>query len=106
MSVLITAATSAQAYKLKAALNTTEKVLLGDYFDLPELMIKNGTMIKTPAPENPSFAHLMLTLALDNQITKIYPLRSAELALLLEAETLFAEFDIELCTPENEFIAE
>jgi len=106
MSVLITAATSAQAYKLKAALNTTEKVLLGDYLDLPDLMVKNGAMIKTPSPENPSFAHLMLTLALDNQVTKIYTLRRAELVLLQEAKILFAEFDIELCAPNNEFIAE
>jgi len=106
MSVLITAATSAQAYKLKAAVNTGEKILLGDYLDLPDLMIKSGAMIKTPSPENPSFAHLMLTLALDNQITKIYALRPAELALLQEAKILFAEFDIELCTPDNEFIAD
>lgn len=106
MSVLITAATSAQAYKLKAALKTNEKILLGDYLDLPDLMIKSGAMIKTPNPENPSFAHLVLTLALDNQITQIYALRRAELALLQEAKVLFAEFDIELCIPDNEFIAE
>jgi len=104
MSVLITAATSAQAYKLKATISADEKVVLGDYLDLPAIMLKNGTMIKTPAPENVSFAHLMLTLCMDNQITQIYPLRRAELDLLLEAKTLFAEFDITLCTPPNEFL--
>ncbi len=104
MSVLITAATSAQAYKLKAALGADETILLGDYLDLPQPMVKNGSMIQTPSPENLSFAHLMLTLALDKQISKIYPLRRTELALLQEAQTLFAEFDIELCSPENEFI--
>ncbi|OCX51465.1 hypothetical protein BEL04_15675 [Mucilaginibacter sp. PPCGB 2223] len=106
MSILITAATSAQAYKLKAALNTGETILLGDYLELPQLMVQNGTMVKTPGPENPSFAHLMLTLALDNGISRIYALRHTERALLQEAETLFAEFDIELCTPGKEFIAD
>jgi len=106
MSVLITAATSAQAYKLKSALNTTEKVLLGDYLDLPEVMLKSGAMIKTPDPAVASFAHQMLTLCMDNQVTQIYLLRHTELELLTEAKTLFAEFDITLCTPGNEFIAD
>jgi len=104
MSILITAATSAQAYKLKAKLDNSENILLGDYLELPQVMIKSGAMIVTPDPKNASFAHLTLTLALDKQITKIYPLRHAELTLLQEAQTLFAEFDIEICTPENEFI--
>ena len=106
MSVLITAATSAQAYKLKSALNTVEKVLLGDYLELPDVMLKSGAMIKTPDPESASFAHQMLTLCMDNQVTQIYPLRRTELELLTEAKTLFAEFDITLCTPGNEFIAD
>ncbi len=106
MSILITAATSAQAYKLKATINTDEKVILGDYLDLPELMLKNGTMIKTPSPQNVSFAHLMLTLCMDNQITQIYSLRHAELILLIEAKTLFAEFDITISTPPTEFLAD
>lgn len=106
MSILITAATSAQAYKLKTTLDDTEKILLGDYLELPQLMVKSGAMIQTLDPKNVSFAHLMLTLALDNQVTKIYPLRRAELNALQEAQILFAEFEIELCTPENEFITD
>jgi len=106
MSILITAATAAQAYKLKAKLGNNEKILLSDYLELPQPMVKSGAMIQTPDPKNASFAHLMLTLALDNQITKIYPLRAIELTALQEAQTLFAEFDIELCTPENEFITD
>jgi len=69
-------------------------------------MVQTGAMIQTPDPKNASFAHLMLTLALDNQVAKIYPLHRAELTALQEAQTLFAEFDIELLAPDNEFITD
>lgn len=106
MSILITAATSAQAHKLKATFNSNEKVLLGDYLDIPQFMVKSGSMLNTPGPADTAFAHKMLTLCLDNDITQIHPLRRAEFGPLAEAEQLFAEFDIKLCAAQNEFIAD
>jgi hypothetical protein len=106
MSILITAASSAQAYQIKSILNTGEPVLLGDYMDIPELMVRNGTMIKTPDPASASFAHEMLTLCLDKGISMLFPLRKAELMPLAEARQLFLEFDVQLILPKIQVIAQ
>jgi hypothetical protein len=102
VSILITAANSAHAYQLKSLLGVD--ALLGDYLDIPDLMVRSGKMIKTPNPGGVSFAHQMLTLCLDKGVTTIYPLRRAECLPLAEARQLFTEFGISLCIPEKEMI--
>jgi hypothetical protein len=97
---LITDATSALAYQFKNALNG-EKVLLGDYHDLPEFMVKAGKMIRLPNPAEPSYAHQMLTLCLDNDIQTVYPLKSEEAEQLQPARQLFEEFNITLMFPDG-----
>jgi len=93
MYTLITAANSAQAYTLKSKLNT-DNILLGDYFDLPEIMVLSGKMLKLPDPQNSSYTHQMLALCLDRKIDNIYALREAEADQLLGAKTLFSEYGI------------
>ena len=95
MYTLITAATSAQAYKLKNSLNSTE-IILGDYMELPAIMLKNANMIKLPNPASASYAHEMLTLCLDKNIETVYPMRDSEMALLAEAGQLFSEYGIKI----------
>src|SRR5689334_7876446 len=90
---LITAANSALAYSVKSKLDT-DNVLLGDYFDLPEIMIQSGKMLKLPDPQNASYTHQMLALCLDRNIHKIYALRKTEADQLLNAKTLFSEYGI------------
>lgn len=104
MSILITAANSAQAYQLKTMLQTDALILLGDYHDIPEVLVKAGKMIKTPNPESQSFVHEMLALCLDNSIAELYALRRSELLPLAEARQLFSEFDIKLFIPDKEMI--
>lgn len=99
MSVLITAANSAQAYRLKGILHIDEPVLLGDFRPIPDLMLKNGTILKTPDPQSPSFAHQMLSLCLDKGINMLFPLRKEELLPLAEARVLFIEFDVQIILP-------
>ncbi len=106
MSILITAANAAQAYQLRGILNAEPHVLLGDYQDIPDMMVQNGQLIKTPNPNTSSFIHQMLALCLDRGITAIYPLRKAEQLLLAEAALLFSEFEITLNIPEKEIINE
>ena len=101
MYTLITAATSAQAYKLKNSLNS-ENVILGDYMELPALMLKNSNMIKLPNPASASYAHEMLTLCLDKQINTVYPLNDSEIILLIEAGQLFSEYGIKIIKQTNE----
>ncbi|MEO6521451.1 MAG: hypothetical protein ABIN91_07235 [Mucilaginibacter sp.] len=104
MNVLITAANSAQAQQLKNIL-AIDDVILGDHYDMPELLVKSGKMVVTPNPKSSAFVHQMLALCLDKQIDKLYPLRRAELLPLAEARQLFEEFDITLVVPSVNTIA-
>jgi hypothetical protein len=98
---LITAANSAHAHRLKNKLNN-DAVILGDYNDLPAFMLAAGKMIRLPNPTSAAYTHEMLTLCLDNAITKIYVIGKDEAGLLLEAQQLFTEYGIELLITSDE----
>jgi hypothetical protein len=91
MNVLITAATSAEAHRLKNQL-AGDTVILGDYQEMPAFM----QILKLPNPASSSYAHEMLTLCLDKEIGMVYALGKEELNSLLEAEQLFTEFGIKI----------
>jgi len=95
MNILITAANSAEAHRLKNQLNT-ENIILGDYLELPAFMLKSANMIKLPNPASPSYTHEMLTLSLDKEINTIYALRDEEMKLLEKSKQLFNEYGIEV----------
>jgi hypothetical protein len=98
VNILITAANSAGAYRLKNQLNS-DTIILGDYNQLPDVMLKSGKMIKLPNPASVAYAHEMLTLCLDKDITTVYPLNNDEMALLNEAAQLFKEYNIDILQP-------
>jgi hypothetical protein len=98
MNTLITAATSAEAYKLKNKLNR-DNIILGDCADLPTFMLSSGNIIKLPNPGSLSYAHEMLTLCLDKQIDTVYALKQEEIKLLNEASQLFNEYGIIVHSP-------
>ena len=89
MNVLITAATSAEAHRLKNQLSA-DNVILGDYHEMPAFM----QILKLPNPASLSYAHEMLTLCLDKEIGGVYALHKEEQNLLSEAKQLFAEYGI------------
>ena len=89
MNVLITAATSAEAHKLKNQL-AADTVILGDYQEMPAFM----QIVKLPHPASSSYAHEMLTLCLDREIGAVYALKDEEYNNLRTAEQLFTEFEI------------
>jgi hypothetical protein len=93
MYTLITAAATSKAYKLKNQLDA-ENIILGDYNELPAIMLANAKMVQLPNPTSPSYTHEMLTLCLDKQIDKVYALRAEEKALLNAASQLFKEYGI------------
>jgi len=95
MYTLITAANSSEAYALKNSLNSSD-VLLGDYFELPEIMVASGKMLRLPDPASGSYAHQVLTLCLDKNISTVYPLRQPEVELLLNSRQLFNEYGINI----------
>ena len=95
MYTLITAANSSEAYSLKNKLGT-EDVILGDYLELPEILVQSGKMLRLPDPENTAYTHQMLALCLDKEIDTICALRKEEQQLLLNAEQLFGEYGIKI----------
>lgn len=92
---MITSANSVAAHQLKNKLNA-DNVILGDYMDLPEFMMRSGKMVRLPDPKSMAYSHEILTLCLDKNIGRIYPLREEETVLLKEAEQLFKEYNIEI----------
>jgi len=76
VNILITAANSAEAQRLKNKLKG-DNVILGDYFELPAFML-NANLVKLPNPKSTAYAHEMLTLCLDMQIEDVYLLREEE----------------------------
>lgn len=95
MYTLITAANSSEAYRLKNALGS-EYILLGDYLELPDVLIRSGKVLQLPDPQNPAYTHQMLALCLDKGVDTIYAMRDQERQTLLNAEQLFYEYNIRI----------
>jgi hypothetical protein len=91
VKVLITAATTSLAHKLKNQLINAE-VVLGDHADLPVFMQKN--IMKLPNPASDTYTHEMLALCLDNGIDELQALTRDEAATLLLSKQLFKEYNI------------
>ena len=101
MNILITSALSAKAHQLKNKLSA-ELIILGDHNDIPAFMLNQGKMIRLPAPQSASYAHQMLTLCLDNGVDLLYILDNNEAEALLDANQLFAEYNIDIQVSTNE----
>ena len=91
MKILITAATTAGAHKLKNSL-INDEVLLGDHQEMPAFM----GMIRLPNPASDTYTHEMLTLCLDNSIDTLYLLNPQEANVLILSEQLFKEYNINI----------
>ena len=100
MFTLITAANTSSAYQLKNSLSS-ENVLLGDYLELPELLVRSGKMLRLPDPKSYSYTHEVLALCLDKNINIIYALREAEAKLLIASKQLFYEYGITILTVDD-----
>ncbi|HYK77233.1 MAG TPA: hypothetical protein VEV16_09670 [Daejeonella sp.] len=103
MSILITAASHAEAYKIEKLLNAPE-VILADYQDLPGFTIPGKKFISIPAGNSPSYAHIILSICLDYGINTVYPLYQAELKPLAESKKLFAEYGISIIVPSLQWL--
>ena len=69
---------------------------MGDYMELPDVLIQSGKVITLPNPRNAAYTHHMLALCLDKAINTIYVLRDDEKELLINAKQLFGEYDIQI----------
>lgn len=98
MSVLITAASHAEAYKLERLLQLPD-VIFADYQELPHLAFSGKQYIRIPRGNSPSYAHEMLDIALNRGIERIFPLYNEELLPLAESRQLFLEYGISVLVP-------
>lgn len=103
MSILITGASNAQAYKLERLLNIPD-IIFGDDQDNSHLKYSGRKFISIPAGNSASYAHEVLKASLDLGITKIYPLYFDEVKALAEASQLFTEYGIKVMVPDLDFI--
>jgi hypothetical protein len=103
VNILITGASTAKAHQLKKDLGTAT-VLLGDYLDLPDVMLKSGRMLKLPSPQSETYPHQMLAFCLDNHIETVYMIYGAEAQQLQPAVQLFDEYGINLIPAHDEVL--
>lgn len=101
MKALITSALTARAYRLKNQLITRD-VIMGDYNEIPALMLQPAKIVQLPNPGESSYPHQMLALCLDNEVTEVYPLNPKENDALKPVVQLFAEYGIEIQFVKND----
>lgn len=105
MSVLITAASHAAAYKIERLLNLPD-VIFADHHELPHFKFSGKKFIKIPAGNSASYAHEILNIALNEGIKKIFPLYADEILPLAEARQLFSEYGISVMVPSINWFTE
>lgn len=101
--ILITEALSAKAHRLKSEYAANSVVIImGDFDDVPEVMLKSGAIKKLPHPDSPAYPHQMLTFCLDNNVSTAFVLNAQEISALEPALQLFSEYGIEIQLVKND----
>ncbi|WP_069658838.1 ATP-grasp domain-containing protein [Arcticibacter eurypsychrophilus] len=100
MNILITGATTSQAYQLERLLNPEGDIILADVEELPSFLLKSKRFFKISSGLSDSYAHELLTLCLDQGIKEVYPIRKAEIIALASARQLFEEYGILVVVPD------
>lgn len=103
MTVLITGASYAEAFKL-ARLIGSEDIVFADHHDLPRFAFSGKKTIRLPKGDSASYAHLLLTTCLDLGITTVYPLYEDEIMPLAQSARLFEEYGIRLMLPSADWL--
>jgi len=99
-TILITYGTRPFAQRLGKLLSAAFVCHYASSEPFPEILLK-GNYRKIPTGANPTFAHELLKLALDEGYQYILPLGRSELQPLHEARILLEEYGISLLLPEE-----
>lgn len=97
--VLITHGTTPFAQRVARQFPATYRITFGVAEQLPEALMRTGKYKQIPAGKVPDFAHALLNLCLDMDISTLLPLGRAEILPLARAAQLFAEYQIEVLLP-------
>lgn len=96
-NILITEALSAKAHRLKSEYSANAVgIIMGDFNDVPEVMLKSRAIYKLPHPDAPAYPHQILTFCLDNSVSTVFVLNGQEIKALEPALQLFFEYDIQI----------
>jgi len=102
-AILITAALSARAHRLKSEYAANAVVIImGDFDDVPTVMLKSGAIKKLPHPASSAYPHQILTFCLDNNISTAFVLNKQEISFLEPALQLFYEYGIDIQLIKND----
>jgi hypothetical protein len=102
-NILITEALSAKAYQLKSEYSANAvTIIMGDFNEVPEVMVKSGSIKKLPQPASPAYPHQMLTFCLDNNVNAVFVLNEQEMGALEPAMQLFFEYGIDIQLVKND----
>lgn|SRR5690606_1309778 len=98
--ILITYGTRPLAQRVSKLLRSKFEILYCSNESIPDLLLK-GDYRKIPTGVDPTFAHELLKLCLDDGCQYILPLGKMELGALHQARVLFKEYDIDILIPKN-----
>ncbi|MBM3401084.1 MAG: hypothetical protein FJY21_01995 [Bacteroidetes bacterium] len=101
MAILITAASSANVFKLQRLLYHSE-VFFAEQKKMP--FIPGKIFIQIPEASSPVFISQLIKICLDYKINEIHPLKSAEIIELSKAIELFSEYGISILKPSEDLI--
>jgi hypothetical protein len=102
-AILITEALSAKAHRLKSEYSANAvAIIMGDFKDVPAVMLKSGAIKKLPHPDAPAYPHQILTFCLDNSVSTVFILNRQEIKVLESALQLFFEYGIEIQLVKND----
>lgn len=97
--IIITFGTRPLAQRLSNLLQDTYEVLFATSEDLPSFL--GSRYGKIPTGLNPTFAHELLKLGLDQEANYILPLGLAEIQTLSDSKILFEEYGIQVLCPDR-----
>ncbi|WP_410221307.1 hypothetical protein [Pedobacter sp.] len=103
--ILITAATTATAIKIKKAF-AGFKLILADYGEVPQLQTENYSFLSLGNQNKESTAHILLTSCLDQDVNMILPLYRFEIEAVSKAVTLFTEYGIKVLLPHIDLLSQ
>ncbi|GHE23701.1 hypothetical protein [Sphingobacterium griseoflavum] len=98
--LLITYGTRPFAQRLGRMLSTRFSCHYASSEPFPELLLK-GDYRKIPTGANPTFAHELLKLSLDEGYSYVLPLGKMELQVLHETRMLFEEYGVAVLLPDQ-----
>jgi len=104
--ILITYGTRPFGQRIVQLLSDQFSVQLASCEDVPDLFVKSGRVKVIPRGMNPTYAHELLKVCLDLEVTFVLPLGKSEVATLAQSSVLFEEYGIQVLLPSKELLNE